>query len=195
MTGPENRTAYTDATGFYGFVGLTPGSYTVQASHGSLDDDDNLSITAGNVSDSDLSLTSGGGGTVVVVDNSDSGFSASGNWLSSSWASDRYGADYHYRDTGSVSDAAIWTANLPSSGTYDVYAWWTEGSNRATSAPYIVDDTSGSHVVGSDQTSNGGQWNYLGSYQLNAGSNTVRLSCWTSTGDVVIADAVKWEKQ
>lgn len=135
------------------------------------------------------------GSTVVTVDNAHGGFSASGNWGVATWASDKYGADYAYRSTAAVSDAATWTGNLPSSGTYRVDAWWTAASNRATSAPYIVDHSGGSSVVNRDQTVNGGKWNSLGSYSFGAGNRTTRLSCWTSSGDVVIADAVRWVKQ
>lgn len=112
-----------------------------------------------------------------------------------SWASDKYGADYRYRNTGSVSDLASWTASLPSAGAYKVYAWWTAAANRASSAPCFVDHSGGTQTVYADQRSNGGQWNLLGTFQMNAGTTQVRLSCWTTSGDLVIADAVKWEKQ
>ena len=195
LSGPETRSVRSDATGFYGFVDLAPGTYTVTATYGSVNGSANVSVSTGNVRDEALNLSSGGGPSVVIVDNSDAGFSASGNWSVATWASDKYGANYSYRDTASVSDAAIFTAHLPSAGTYNVYAWWAAAGNRATAAPYFVDHAEGSQVVNVDQTTNGGKWNLLGSFYMNAGSNTVRLSCWTSSGEVVIADAIKWEKQ
>lgn len=134
------------------------------------------------------------GSTVVTVDNHHSAFSASGNWGVATWASDKHGPDYAYRSTQAISDAATWTGNLPSSGSYRVDAWWTQAANRATSAPYIVDHSGGSSVVHRNQTTNGGKWNSLGTYSFGAGNRTTRLSCWTSSGDVVIADAVRWVK-
>lgn len=133
--------------------------------------------------------------TSVTVDNSHSGFSASGNWGVATWASDKYGSNYAYRDTASLSDPASWTGNLPNSGSWRVDAWWTQASNRATSAPYIVHHSGGSTVVNRDQTGNGGKWNSLGTYSFSSGNQDVQLSCWTSSGDVVIADAVRWVKQ
>ena len=129
-----------------------------------------------------------------IVDDSNSGFSASSSWYRATWSSSKYGDSYRYRYTGSESDAATWTVSVPSAGTYAIYAWWVSWSNRATAAPYIIYHSSGSSVVYADQTANGGKWNYLGSYYLNAGTNNVKLSCWTSSGTLVTADAIKWYK-
>jgi hypothetical protein len=45
-----------------------------------------------------------------------------------------------------------------------------------------------------NQQITGGQWVNQGSYNMNAGNNTVKVSCWVTTGFVVVADAVKWVK-
>lgn len=137
-------------------------------------------------------LTASGGGD-YVVDNSDSGFTASGNWATSSWASDRYGSNYRTRSVEATSDAATWSINLPSSGSYEVYAWWPEGSNRSSGAPYLVDHSGGTDTVYENQQTNGGQWNLLGTYDLDAGINQVRLSCWAGSGSIVVADAIRWK--
>ncbi len=131
----------------------------------------------------------------VIVDNTDSGFSASSNWFSSSYVSGYLGSSYSARATASTGDSAAWTATLPTSGSYDVYARWTTGSNRATSAPYFVYHAGGSTRVNQNQTQNNGQWVLLGTYNFNAGTAVrVRLSCWTSSGDYVIADGVRFVK-
>ncbi|MGI8964848.1 MAG: hypothetical protein ACR2H1_02035 [Limisphaerales bacterium] len=40
----------------------------------------------------------------------------------------------------------------------------------------------------------GGQWNLLGTWSdFVARNNIVKLSCWTTTGYVVIADGIKWQ--
>jgi N-acetylmuramoyl-L-alanine amidase len=129
-----------------------------------------------------------------IVDNTSSGFSASSNWWTSTSTAGYYGSNYHVRGTASVSDAATWTANLPSSGSYKVYAWWTGGSNRAASAPYIVYHSSGSTTVNVNQQVNGGKWNLLGTYNFGSGNQQVKLSCWTTAGYYVIADAVRFYK-
>lgn len=132
----------------------------------------------------------------AIVDNSDAGFSVTGTaWATGTSATQKYGADYRYRSTAPISEPAQWTANLANTGTYNVYAWWSTGSNRSTTAPYVVNYNGGSQTVSVNQQLNGGQWNLLGTYSLLAGNNTVKLSCWTTTNSVVIADAVKWVQQ
>ncbi len=130
----------------------------------------------------------------LVVDNTNTGFSASSNWWTSTSTAGYYGSNYHCRGTASVSDAATWTVNIPSTGTWQVYAWWTAGTNRAASAPYIVSRSGGTTTVNVNQQINGGKWNLLGSFSLVAGSNNVKLSCWTTAGYYVIADAIRWYK-
>lgn len=136
-----------------------------------------------------------GGGTTIVVDNSNSGFTASTAWATASSSTDKYGADYRYHSTAASSDQAVWTANLPSSGSYAVYVWYPQGANRSTTAPYSISTSSGTSTVNVNQQINGGTWVNKGTYSMNGGANTIKLSFWTATGYVVVADAVKWVKQ
>jgi len=112
----------------------------------------------------------------------------SGGWATSTGAADKYGADYKYKSTAALSDPAVWTNNL-SGGTYDIHAWWAAGANRSATAPYILPDNS---TVQKNQQANGGSWQLLGTKAVAGGANTVKLSCWTTTGFVVVADAIKW---
>ncbi|MEQ8820721.1 MAG: D-alanyl-D-alanine carboxypeptidase [Sumerlaeia bacterium] len=136
-------------------------------------------------------------GAEVIVDNNTSAFIASSNWWSSTSTSGYYGPNYQVRSTGSISDAAYWRGTIPSDGSYEVFVRYTAGSNRATSAPYIVYHTGGSTTVNVNQTTGGGTWKSLGTYSLYQGStaNRVALSCWTGSGTYVIADAVRFVKQ
>jgi hypothetical protein len=127
-----------------------------------------------------------------IKDNNTTAFTVSANWATGTSSTDKYGADYRYRSTAAISDQATWTASLPSTRSYSVYAWWPQGSNRSATAPYTVYHAAGSTSVSKSQQANGGKWNLLGSWNMNAGSNQVRLSCWTSTGFIVVADAIKW---
>ncbi len=129
----------------------------------------------------------------VVVDNNSGGFAASTSWIAASSSTDKYGADYRYRSTAALSDNATWTANLGSTKAYNVYAWWTQGANRSTTAAYHVVHAGGTTVVTVNQQVGGGQWNLLGNFSMNAGNNVVRLSCWTTTGFIVVGDAVRWQ--
>lgn len=128
----------------------------------------------------------------VWVDNHHSGFSASNNWNTSTAGTQKLGPDFRWRGAQAISDAATWTAQDLTTGSYQVQARWVSGSNRATAAPYIVHRSGGTTTVPMDQTINGGQWRSLGIYSLPAGTNKVQLSCWTSSGSIVVADAVRW---
>lgn len=131
-----------------------------------------------------------------IVDNTDAGFTASTNWFASTSTPGYYGTNYRARATASVSDAATWKVNLPTAGTYQVYARWTAGSNRPTSAPYIVYHTGGSTTVNVNQQVNNNTWVLLGTFNMASGDSTrVALSCWTTTGYYAIADAVRLVKQ
>lgn len=128
-------------------------------------------------------------GFEIVIDNSDPSFSMVGTWSTGAYGNP-YGSDYRWSSAGS-GNAAIWTPNLPNAGTYDVYAYWVQGTNRASDAPYIIHHASGADTVRVNQQQSGEQWNKLGSYTFEAGmSGDVTLTNEASDG-VVIADAVK----
>jgi len=126
----------------------------------------------------------------IVVDNTDANFSVAATWATGTSATDNYGSNYRFHSTGPTSDPASW--NYTGSGSHTVYAWWSDGSNRSATAPYIVKHSGASTTVNVNQTVNGGQWNSLGTYTFAAGDD-VQLSIWTATGSVVIADAIKWQ--
>jgi len=110
-------------------------------------------------------------------------------WATSTGAADKYGADYKYKSTAAVSDPAQWTINVSAGGSYGIYAWWPAGTNRSTTAPFILPNNATSSQ---NQQINGGKFNLLGNVSLAAGANTTKLSCWTTTGFVVVADAVRY---
>lgn len=132
---------------------------------------------------------------VVTADNVAGSFTASTAWFPGTSISGFIGANYHARATEAISDPAIWNVNLPSAGTYRVDAIWTSASNRAASAPYQVIHTGGTTTVNRNQQANGGTWQSLGNFSFNAGTNNVRLSCWTTAGFFVIADAIRFTRQ
>lgn len=124
----------------------------------------------------------------IIVDNNSGNFSASSNWSTGTSATDKYGSDYRFRSTQAVSDAAQWNFNISAAGNYAISAWWSQGTNRSPTAPYILPDGA---TVNVNQQANGGKWNALGTKNLSSGGHNIRLSCWTGTGYVVMADAVR----
>jgi len=129
----------------------------------------------------------------IIVDNTSASFSCSGNWSTGTSSTDKYGVDYRYRSTAAVSDPATWAPSLAARN-YAVYAWWPAGANRSSSAPYIINYNGGSTTIRVNQQTSGGAWNYLGTWAFTTGNN-VQLSCWTTTGYVVMADAIKFVPQ
>ena len=145
----------------------------------------------------------GGGGRIyrgvfsaepdIIIDNTSGSFSCSANWSTGTSSTDKYGANYRFRSTEAVSDAAQWTPNITAAGNWSVYAWWPQGANRSATAPYQVTYNGGTATVSVNQQTNGGKWNLLGTWSFGAGTGyPTRLSCWTTTGYVVMADAIKW---
>jgi N-acetyl-anhydromuramyl-L-alanine amidase AmpD len=141
-----------------------------------------------------------GSSSAIIIDsnnnnnNTSKGYiQISSNWTSSSNVSGYYGTGYYWASTQAVSDGASFWFYLPSAATKTVDAWWTAASDRSTSAPFIAYDSSGAQLGTKyvNQQSNGGKWNTLGTYNFKAGWNRVMLSRWTTTGYVVIADAVR----
>ncbi len=131
---------------------------------------------------------------VLTTDNASGSFTPGSGWWTSTSTGGYYGSNYHVRGTAAVSDASTFSFSVPSSGTYKVEAWWTAGGNRAPSAPYLVDHSGGTTTVNANQQANGGKWNSLGNFSFNSGTRTVRLSCWTTSGYYVVADAVRLTK-
>lgn len=130
----------------------------------------------------------------VTVDNGDTTrFTASSNWGTSTWSSQRYGADYRFATPNTTaSDVAWFKVNVPSSGSYRVETWYPANSGYNDSTPFIVATTGGNQGVRVNQRVNGGTWVSLGTFSLAAGDyNLVGVSRWTGGTGYVIADAVR----
>ncbi|MDY6935912.1 MAG: choice-of-anchor X domain-containing protein, partial [Spirochaetota bacterium] len=126
----------------------------------------------------------------IIVDNEDA--LVIGDWPTSSGNTYEYGKDILYHESGFGLNTVTFTPNLPESGNYDIYAWWTTHSNRATDVPYTINYSGGSDVVVMNQERGGGAWIYLGTYYFNAGTGgSVMIS--DDANEYIIADAVKWQ--
>lgn len=142
----------------------------------------------------------GGGGSAIIIDSNNANnnqavakIELSGRWTASTSAAGYYGSGYWFADTSSTSAPATFWFYLPAATTKTVDAWWTTGANRATAAPFVAFNAGGAEVGRRtvNQRASGSQWVTLGTYSFSAGWNKVVLSRWTSSGDVVIADAVR----
>ena len=129
----------------------------------------------------------------MVVDNKTAGrFFASSNWKPGSFNSQRYGADFRYVTPKAVSDPATFKVKIPTTGQYDVFAWWPSHSSYNGAAPIKIQTTGGAKWLKLDQRVSGGRWVYLGAFGLGAGDGGyIQVSRWTSSSGPIFADAVK----
>jgi hypothetical protein len=129
----------------------------------------------------------------AVVDNTTAGrFTAGADWGTSSYSTERYGADYRFANPVSASDPAWFKVNIPETGSYQVSVWYAANSGYNDSTPFIVATSTGDQVVRVNQRVNGGRWVSLGTFTLAAGdANKVGVSRWTAGTGYVIADAVR----
>lgn len=146
----------------------------------------------------------------VVVDNDDAGWSGSSNpapsYNDTTLELQRmYGGDERYAPTGN-GDGSYWSEyrpDIPATGFYSVYAYWTSGPDRAKDVPYTCyfGPNAASHeVVRVDQSAaaTGGTWVRLGTWQLDELDNG---ACYISndvdplvsaSSTYVMMDAIKW---
>jgi len=153
------------------------------------------------VSDWSQALTVVCGGVECIVDNLDNTLEKKFERLSGTWATSHtlpgyYASDYTWeRTAGGETKRARWSCTTLPAGNYNVYAWWTASSSRATNVPYVMKN--GATELGEvrvNQKVNGGQWNLLGTYTFDAGGHVVEIhnGDTASTGDYVCGDAVRF---
>lgn len=126
----------------------------------------------------------------LIIDNSDSLFTGSGGWISTSQP-DRYGNDYYVLPPNSNAYGE-WSFTSDFSGLIKLFAMWSAHPNRSLNARYIVYLLpSDSMIVSINQRENGGVWNYLGDFSLIE-NQTIKVKLISSTDGYCIADALKF---
>lgn len=140
-----------------------------------------------------LTTTPNAANPQIIVDNTDAGCTFSTPWTISSGITGFYGTNYAYYPSTSSTTWAKWTPVISEDGNYRIFMRWAANSNRPTAAPIEIKHMEGVSTSKVNQTLDGGKWNFLGSYQMTAGTaNYVKISC--SGGINTIADAVLFEK-
>jgi hypothetical protein len=99
--------------------------------------------------------------------------------------------NFYYLIGGDGSATATFTPTL-AGGTYNVYAWWTAHTNRATNTKYVINYDGGSVEVTTNQEQNGDQWNLLGQYDFAAGTSGNVVLTSDGANEYIMADAVRW---
>jgi hypothetical protein len=125
----------------------------------------------------------------TIVDNLDANTAQTGTWRTSVGADPYLGNSVYC--IGATSTFS-WQPNLPGSGIYQVYAYWTWDDDRVSTVPYRIDHDGGTATVVVNQldAALGSQWNLLGTFNLTAGANgTVTVSCENGEAN---ADALRY---
>ena len=128
--------------------------------------------------------------TDVIVDNASA--SVTGDWLTSTYRPNYYDTNYlHDKNKNKGSSSVTFTPVLAQDGRYEVYLWWPEAPIWATNVPVDVTHDAGTHTVSVDESTNGGQWNLVGTYDFTAGTGGVTIRTDGTTSHVA-ADAVRF---
>jgi hypothetical protein len=198
----------TDLVGYLVYYGTTSGNYTHRidvgniSQHTFIDLQDGvtyyIAVTAydvnGNESDYSVELSHPVGvlnspsipaaPNSSYIDNGDPGTSFTGVWRLST-GPDYYGNQSVY----SRAAGATYTYQTAANGDHEVSVWWTQLPSRDTSVPVrIYDGNTLLDTVWINQQQDGGQWNYLGTYNFGGTARVVITS--ETTGFSTCADAV-----
>lgn len=88
---------------------------------------------------------------------------------------------------------AEWSTDRLTAGEVSVWAWWPKIPNGAQNVAYDIFTSGGTVTVTVDQSTNGGQWNLLGTYAFDAGMHRVQVNNGgAGPGTRVIADAIRF---
>lgn len=129
----------------------------------------------------------------IVVDNTSTAVKYGGTWQVGTVATDKFGADYRWANTSPTESAvaSFFATGVPNRN-YEVFAWWSQGTNRSTEAKFRLNDgVMKPRTVVVDQTANGGRWVRLGTVRMGFGGLRVDVSNQAPGGKVVIADAIR----
>jgi hypothetical protein len=128
----------------------------------------------------------------TTIDNTSAGFRASANWGTSTFSTQRFGADYRFANPAPIGDAAYYSATLPATGNYRLDVWYPANTGYNATTPHVVFASTGNVTVNVNQQANGGAWRTIGTFAFAAGAqDVVAVSRWTSGAGYVIADALR----
>ncbi|MDO8311892.1 MAG: PKD domain-containing protein, partial [Sideroxyarcus sp.] len=127
----------------------------------------------------------------MIIDNGQPGTSSTGTWQASG-AAGFYGTNSLWSYNGAT---YTWSFTPTISTVYRISMWWTALSTRSNSVPVRITHSSGTTNLTVNQRTNGGQWNNLGEYTLNADATySVHMTAPSGSPPSTCADAVKFEK-
>lgn len=130
---------------------------------------------------------------IIIIDNTDYGFSLGGTWTTSTTLSGYYGINYRSDGTSTADSSDVWAKwefSVPTDGCYGVYMRWTADTNRPNEAPVEISYSGGidsSKTV--NQTANGGQWVLISTYEFEEGEDYY-VKLYSTDAGYTVADAI-----
>jgi len=158
--------------------------------------------TVGVLSSSNAGAPVGARGPAIILDDGDSGFSQSGFDYFANPGLAGYETDWHRKKANAGSGEAQWHFTGLADGEYYVSTTWTDKSNRATDAPYTIEDGAGTHLASASVNQrhapasfeeDGNHWENLGIVHVDSGELVVKLNESPGATGQVIADAINIE--
>lgn len=130
----------------------------------------------------------------VILDQSSGGTQSTTGWTAGANAGGWNGDYWHDGATGKGTKWVSYTPTLPTNGTYEVYLWWVESSNRATNTPVDIIHAAGTNRVLVNQRVSSGGWFKVLTTNFNAGTSgkVIIRNDNTLSGQYCIADGVRF---
>lgn len=130
----------------------------------------------------------------IIVDQSSTNAANSGGWVNGANAGGWNGDYFHDNSAGKGTKWVSYTPTLPTNGTYEVYAWWVEASNRATNTPYLIVHPGGTNTVLVNQKVSSSGWFKLFTTNFNSGTNgrVIIRNDNTAIGTYCVADGIRF---
>ena len=110
--------------------------------------------------------------TDIIIDTNDIESTQVGQWNDFP-GNESYGGASLWAQAGGAIDRFRFTPDIPVAGEYEVLAWNSCYSNRATNVAHIIEHTGGQTLVEVDQdcdTGSHGEWLSLGIFTFNVGT-------------------------
>ncbi len=173
-----------------------PGSYilVLSANDGELASSDSIRVDVSKSNSEDTPPPAGDDNSTeatqsIIIDNSDTAATSSqGTWK------DSVGENFNAENSVFGKNGAVFTWHFisPSSGTFDLFMWWTYHHTRSSSIPVSIESEKGVEIVTVDQQKNAAQWVKLGSFNFSAGeSYDITVTAPDEGSKTTCADAVK----
>ena len=122
----------------------------------------------------------------IIVDNSDPGFSIqAGEWGACRGGECQgapFNADFRYADPKCLTCRARFELRVATTGSYELYAWWPHGSDRATDTPFTITFSGGTNTVRVDQRNSGDDWFWLQTIHAQTGETISVVIGGSATG-------------